>query len=59
LAPRLFVKMYFSYLKAIVLGSAISNGREPRKFLGRVFNIKLGSFVSKQLNCIVHTHSHF
>ncbi len=36
-------------------GSAISNGREPRSCLGRVFNIKLGSFVSKQLNWVAHT----
>jgi len=36
-------------------GSAISNGREPRSCLGRVFNIKLGSFVSKQLNCMSQT----
>jgi len=43
----------------LISGSAISNGREPRSCLGRVFNIKLGSLVSKQLNCIAHTHSHF
>ncbi len=36
-------------------GSAISNGREPRSCLGQVFNIKLGSFVSKKLNCMSHT----
>ncbi len=40
-------------------GSVISNGREPRSCLGWVFNIKLGSLVSKQLNCMAHTHSHF
>jgi hypothetical protein len=39
-------------------GRAIYNGREPRSCLGGVFNIKLGSFVSKQLNCMAHTHSH-
>ncbi len=36
-------------------GRAISNGREPRSCLGQVFNIKLGSFASKQLNCMAHT----
>jgi len=25
-------------------GSSISNGREPKSYLGRVFNFKLGSF---------------
>ncbi len=36
-------------------GSAIYNGREPRSCLGRVFNIKLGSFDSKQLICMSQT----
>ncbi len=40
-------------------GRVISNGREPRSCLGRVFNIKLDSFASKQHNCMVHTHNHF
>jgi hypothetical protein len=31
------------------LGSAISNKREHKSCLGRVFNIKLGSFVSKAM----------
>ncbi len=38
-------------------GSAISNGRERRSCLGRLFNIALGSFVSKQPNCMAHTHT--
>ncbi len=42
---------------SVSAGSAISNGREPRSCLGRVFNIKLGSFVSKQLNCMARTHT--
>ncbi len=36
-----------------IAGSAISNGREPRSCLGRVFNIKLGSFVS----IVLHPHT--
>ncbi len=35
-------------LMRIVLGSTITNGREPRSCLGQVFNFKLGSFVSKK-----------
>ncbi len=35
--------------------SALSHGREPRRCLGRVFNIRLGSFVSKQCKCMAHT----
>jgi hypothetical protein len=40
------------YTQWHVLGSAISNGTEPRSCLGRVFNIKLGSFVLEQHNII-------
>jgi hypothetical protein len=32
-------------------GSAITSGREPRSCLGRVFNLKLGCFVSEKCNC--------
>jgi hypothetical protein len=34
-------------------GSAISNGREPRSCLGRVFNFKLGCFATLGSKCIV------
>jgi len=36
-------------------GSAVANGREPTSCLGRVFNFKLGSFVSKRCNCMACT----
>ncbi len=36
-------------------GSAITNGREARSCLGRVFNFKLGSFVSKKYNSMACT----
>jgi hypothetical protein len=43
-------------LNLIVLPwSLISNGREPSSCLGRIFNSKLGSFVSKQRNCTART----
>jgi hypothetical protein len=29
---------------SLAVGSAITNGREPKSFLARVFNFKLGSF---------------
>ncbi len=56
---NLFFSIFYSVLSLINIqaGSAISNGREPRSCLGRVFNIKLGSFVSKQLNCMARTHT--
>ncbi len=34
-------------------GSAITNGREPRSCLGRVFNSKLGCFATPGCKCIV------
>ncbi len=37
------------------LGIAISNGREPSRCLGQVFNFKFGSFVSKQCYCMACT----
>ncbi len=36
-------------------GSVISYGRGPKICMGRVFNFKLGSFVSKQHNCMERT----
>ncbi len=52
---------HFSWLTLLITlfhyaesGSAISNEREPRSFLGRVFNIKLGSFVPEQHSCTGH-----
>ncbi len=33
-------------------GSAIFNGSEPRSRLGQALNFKLGSFVSKECNCM-------
>ncbi len=54
-----FIKLLTTAVSWNWAGSAISNGREPRSCLGWVFNIKLGSLVSKQLNCMAHTHSHF
>ncbi len=38
-------------------GSDITNRREPRSCLGRVFNFKLGSFVSKKYHCMACTQS--
>jgi len=53
----------YSYYQALELrpnlGSAITNGREPSSCLGRVFNFKLGSFVSKKYNCMAWTYSHY
>jgi hypothetical protein len=34
-------------------GRAITNGREPRSCLGRVFNSKLGCFATPGSKCIV------
>jgi len=34
-------------------GSVITNGREPRSCLGRVFNSKLGCFATLGRKCIV------
>jgi hypothetical protein len=34
-------------------GSAITNGREPRSCLGRVFNSKLGCIATVGSNCMV------
>ncbi len=34
-------------------GSAITNGREPRSFLGRVFNSKLGRIATLGCKCMV------
>ncbi len=47
---------YLSYLKMWQKpGSAITNGREPRSCLGRVFNFKLGCSVSEKCNCTACT----
>ncbi len=35
-------------------GSALSNGREPRSCLGRVFNFKLDRFASLHNKCMAH-----
>jgi hypothetical protein len=35
-------------------GSAITNGREPRSCLGRVFNSKLGCIVTLGSKCMVY-----
>jgi len=39
-------------------GSAITNGREPRSFLGQGFNFKLGSFTDNT-KIADHANSHF
>jgi hypothetical protein len=35
-------------------GSGKIYGREPKSCLGRVFNVKVGHFASKQHKCIAH-----
>jgi hypothetical protein len=39
-------------------GSGITNGREPRSCLGRVFNFKLGSFADNT-KIVLHANGHF
>jgi hypothetical protein len=39
-------------------GSVITNGREPRSCLGRVFNFKLGSFTDNT-KIAQHANGHF
>ncbi len=45
-------KMWFEYF--LDSGVKISNGMETRSCLGRVFNFKLDSFVSKQFKCTAY-----
>jgi hypothetical protein len=37
----------------VTAGSAISNGREPKSCLGRVFNSKLGRIATLMSKCMV------
>jgi hypothetical protein len=45
-----FLPLSLSLVFWAQLGSAITNGREPRSCLGRVFNCKLGSFADNTKN---------
>jgi len=49
------VDLILRQISSTVPGSAITNGREPGSCLGRVFNFKLGSFVSKKYNSKART----
>ncbi len=42
---------WYNVLQKLLPGSAISNGREPRSCLGRVFSFKLDTFTSKHHKC--------
>ncbi len=44
--------------KVSVAISCITNGREPRSCLGRVFNFKLGSFTDNT-KIVQHANGHF